>query len=130
MKRKNLKKRTPRSKPRQPSHLETTFSSLYQDLNPGSRFKLIPEVTIPGRRFRYDFRIEGTNVMIEVMGGIYATRRYGHSSGAGIARDYEKARFACYNGFIVLSFDSKAITNEKITELLNWLERTYTTTES
>ena len=93
-------------------------------------FSLSSEFSIPPRRFRYDFHIDNTPVLIEIQGGVFASRRYGHSTGAGIQRDCEKLRYAHYNNYILFTFTSKDITNEKITELLDWLEFTYPATES
>ena len=55
---------------------------------------------VPGRRFRWDFRVE--DVLIEVQGGIW--QKGGHSTGTGITRDCEKANLATINGWRVLLF--------------------------
>ena len=82
---------------------------------------LIPEFTIPGRKFRYDIKVGTSNVLGEVQGGIFAKRRYGHSTGEGIQRDIEKLRHAVYNGFTLVQFSSKDLTKEKIDELIQFV---------
>ena len=68
------------------------------------------EVRIKPRQYKFDFLIPGTNILIECQGGTYARIRMGHSSGEGLARDYEKARYAQMKDYKVFAYDSKQIT--------------------
>ena len=62
---------------------------------------------IPGRRFRFDFAYSGKGLAIEVNGGTWA--RQGHSTGRGIARDYEKLNLATLAGWRVLLFTGDSV---------------------
>ena len=62
---------------------------------------------IPGRRYRWDFRIADTNILIEINGGTWT--RSGHSTGDGIARDYKKANLAAMNGWRQLTFTAQDV---------------------
>ena len=53
---------------------------------------------IPGRRFRWDFRVG--QYLIEVQGGIW--RKGGHTTGTGITRDCNKANLAALAGWRTL----------------------------
>jgi very-short-patch-repair endonuclease len=64
---------------------------------------------IKGRKFRFDFAWLEHKVLVEVNGGTYT--QGAHSTGRGIARDYEKANLAVLQGWRVLAFDSKAVKN-------------------
>ena len=55
---------------------------------------------IPGRRFRFDFAWLEQRLLVEVNGGTYT--QGAHSTGQGIARDYEKANLAVLQGWRVL----------------------------
>ena len=59
---------------------------------------------IPGRKFRFDFRIEGTKILIEIQGGVWSKTRSGHSTGSGIRRDCEKLCAATLQGFSQFNF--------------------------
>lgn len=63
---------------------------------------------IPGRRYRYDFKIG--NLLIEVQGGVYQYKP-SHASAAGIRRDCEKVDLAVANGYKILLFTSDMITS-------------------
>jgi very-short-patch-repair endonuclease len=91
----------------------------------GKELPLIPEFQIAGRKFRYDFCVAGTNVLIEVQGGVYARKRYGHSTGAGIERDCEKNRFAIVNGYVLFCYTSRQITEANLQELLTYVSTRY-----
>lgn len=61
------------------------------------------EVTvIPGRKFRHDFRIKGTKILVEIHGQIWKIG--GHTSGIGLIRDCDKLNLALLHGFIPLAF--------------------------
>lgn len=110
------------------SHLELKFLELWTAL--AQNLTLSSEVCcIPNRKFRFDFRIDNTPLLIEINGGVFANKRYGHSTGAGIQRDAEKARLAVYNGFVVITFTSKDLTEKHIKELINHARETYFTSQ-
>ena len=58
---------------------------------------------IKGRKFRFDFAWLEQRLLVEVNGGTYT--KGAHSTGRGIARDYEKANLAVLQGWRALSFD-------------------------
>lgn len=71
---------------------------------------------IPGRKFRFDFALK--NLLIECNGQTWTIG--GHSSGSGLARDYEKAILAQLNGWRVFSFDKEMIFSGKA---LQWIQQ-------
>ena len=65
---------------------------------------------IPGRKYRWDYAIEPvdeTRLLVELNGGTY--RRMGHSTGAGIQRDYAKANAAVCHGYRQLTFTARDV---------------------
>ena len=76
---------------------------------------------IPGRKFRFDFCWEKERLLVEINGGTYS--KGAHSTGTGIARDYEKNNLAQIGGWRVLSFDTKMV---KSGEALNVTEQILT----
>jgi len=62
---------------------------------------------VPGRRFRWDFAWTDARVLVEINGGTYA--RMGHSTGTGIARDYEKSNLAMLAGWRTFVFDRRMV---------------------
>lgn len=112
---------------RKPSHLELAFEELWGKVAAGTPLiaTLDKEIALPPRRYKFDFRIPHTNVLIEIMGGTYAKIRMGHSSGYGLHRDYEKSRYAQMKGFLVLSYDRKQINVENVEALFLYVIRTY-----
>jgi len=62
---------------------------------------------IPGRRYRWDFAWPEARVLVEINGGTYA--HMGHSTGTGIARDYEKSNLAVLAGWKVFAFDRRMV---------------------
>ena len=71
---------------------------------------------IKGRKFRFDFAFIDAKLLIEVNGGTYT--KGAHSTGQGIARDYEKANLATLDGWRVLMFDGKAVKNGEAVETI------------
>jgi hypothetical protein len=63
---------------------------------------------IPDRKYRFDFRIDGTNILLEVQGGVWMNKA-GHNTGAGITRDCEKFSLAVANGYRVMPFTPSQI---------------------
>ena len=76
---------------------------------------------IPGRRFRWDFLIgnsDKSRLLVEVQGGTWARERYGHSTGAGISRDYAKSNCAQMQGWRTLMFDSKMVKSGEAARII------------
>ena len=113
--------------PRKPSSLEAAFSQLWSKTASScpSIATLEAEVRVKPRRYKYDFLIPHTNVLIEINGGTYAKIRMGHSSGEGQHRDYEKARYAQMKGYLVFTYDSKQITPANLQELFTYVITRY-----
>ena len=78
-----------------------------------------------GRKFRADFRLIGTNILLEVEGGIYAregakrcpyckaTSVGRHVTGKGFENDLYKYNLAALLGYIVLRFSGSMIDQGK-----------------
>lgn len=73
---------------------------------------------IPGRRYRFDFRLDW--LLVEVNGGVWAKGASGHSSGTGITRDCAKTAEAVSLGFTVMSVTPAHV---KSGQALQWIER-------
>ena len=71
---------------------------------------------IAGRKFRFDFAWLEQRLLVEVNGGTYT--QGAHSTGQGIARDYEKANLAVLHGWRVLTFDGKAVKSGEAVETI------------
>ena len=71
---------------------------------------------IKGRKFRFDFAWLERKLLVEVNGGTYT--KGAHSTGAGIARDYEKCNLGVLQGWRVLSFDGKAVKSGVAVEVI------------
>lgn len=61
----------------------------------------------PKRKWRADFLITGTKILIEVEGGIWSGGR--HTRGKGYIGDMEKYNSAAMMGFTVLRFDTQQV---------------------
>lgn len=61
----------------------------------------------PDRRWRADFRISGTQILVEVEGGIWTNGR--HTRGAGYQADMEKYNWAQLNGWTVLRYSTAQV---------------------
>ena len=73
---------------------------------------------VPGRRYRWDFAILSARLLIEVQGGVWMSERTGHSTGAGIRRDCEKANLAALNGWRTLFFTSDMVESGEAVEVI------------
>lgn len=71
---------------------------------------------IPGRKFRFDFCWKNERLLVEAQGGTYT--KGAHSTGRGLARDYEKANLATLAGWRVLMFDGKCIKSGEAVEVI------------
>ena len=79
---------------------------------------------IPGRQFRWDFKLKGTALLIEVQGGIW--QKGGHSTGRGISRDCQKQTLAALYGWHVMLFTTKMIEDG---EAIGYVEKYLTYSE-
>lgn len=68
----------------------------------------------PKRRFSLDFYQPDAMVGIEVQGSIHTVG--GHSTGTGIARDYEKARIAAEVGILIVSVAAGDVEERSVLE--------------
>lgn len=71
------------------------------------------------RKWRSDFRVVGTKILIEFEGGLFKKRAAGHSSVSGILRDVEKYNAAAIAGWTVIRITPKFIPTG---EALKWVE--------
>ena len=76
---------------------------------------------IKGRKFRFDFAWLEHKLLVEVNGGTYT--QGAHSTGRGIARDYEKIWLAQKCGWHVYPCDGNAVKSGKaVKEIQEYLE--------
>lgn len=61
----------------------------------------------PDRRWKSDFRIEGTKILVEVEGGTWSGGR--HTRGKGYEKDCEKYSYAASHGWIVLRYTTAQV---------------------
>jgi homoaconitase/3-isopropylmalate dehydratase large subunit len=62
------------------------------------------------RKWRVDFRITGTNLLVEMNGGTWMVKS-GHSTAKGIQRDYEKSNAAQLSGYVYLQYTKTELDN-------------------
>ena len=78
------------------------------------------QLLIPGRRFRFDFLITGSDLVIEVEGGTWSGGR--HTSGVGFRSDCVKYNLALELGYRVLRYTTDMVTKgEAIAQILDIL---------
>lgn len=75
-------------------------------------------LAVPGRKFRWDFRIG--DVLVEVQGGVWNHGKSAHSSGQGLTRDAEKASLAAANGYRQITATTAQV---KSGEALEWIKQ-------
>lgn len=63
----------------------------------------------PHRRWKSDFRILGTSILVEVEGGTWSGGR--HTRGKGYEQDCEKYSWAAANGWIVLRYTTQQVNS-------------------
>ena len=63
---------------------------------------------IPKRRFRFDFQLTGTDLIVEVEGGTWSGGR--HNSGVGFRNDCVKYNLALQHGYRVLRYTTDMVT--------------------
>jgi len=74
----------------------------------------------PHRKWRADFLITGTKILVEVEGGIHTGGR--HTRGAGYEKDMEKYNWATANGWLVHRFSTDNVRKgEAINAILSLL---------
>ena len=90
------------------------------------KLNLEREVTcIPGKKYRYDFKVEDIPVLIEIHGGTYSRGKTGHNSGEGIARDARKVNLAQIHGYNIFVFTIDWLKEEYVEELYAYCENIY-----
>lgn len=78
------------------------------------------QLLIPGRRFRFDFVITGSDLVIEVEGGTWSGGR--HTSGVGFRSDCFKYNKALELGYRVLRYTTDMVTKgEAIAQVMDIL---------
>jgi very-short-patch-repair endonuclease len=65
---------------------------------------------IPTRRFRWDFAWVKQRLLVEINGSTWVANT-GHTSGMGIARDYEKSNLAVLAGWRCLTVTPQQVRN-------------------
>ena len=63
---------------------------------------------IPKRKFRFDFQLTGTDLIVEVEGGTWSGGR--HTSGVGFRNDCIKYNLALQHGYRVLRYTTDMVT--------------------
>ncbi|HCA5188186.1 TPA: DUF559 domain-containing protein [Acinetobacter baumannii] len=101
---KNKKRRSAKQGTRQPSEGEMVLAT---HLN-ACKISFEQEYKFhPTRKWRADFLITGTKILIEVEGGIWSRGR--HTRGKGYIGDMEKYNSAAMMGFTVLRFSTEQV---------------------
>ena len=73
-------------------------------------------MAVPPRKFRWDFAWPAHKLLVEVNGGTW--QKGGHSSGGGIARDYEKLNLANLAGYRCLIFTGEMIHSGEAVDMI------------
>lgn len=79
----------------------------------------------PTRKWRFDFAWPAERVAVEIHGGTWQRGRSGHTGGAGVQRDADKARAATLLGWRLLAYTSVDLDRrpcEVIDEILTALK--------
>ena len=76
-------------------------------------------VFAPPRKWRADWRVNGTRILLEFEGGLFADSKIGHGNVGGILRDIEKYNAAAIAGWTVIRITPKFIPNG---QALKWVE--------
>jgi very-short-patch-repair endonuclease len=88
-------------------YFERRWDACYPNLPLSREQKLIPN-----KGYRFDFTHVEARVTVEINGGNYTKARSGHSSSAGLRRDYEKYNLAQLVGYDVFILDTEMIKVE------------------
>jgi len=114
---KTKKRRSAKQGTRHPSEGETVLATHLRACKIGfeQEYKFHPE-----RKWRADFFITGTKILVEVEGGIWSGGR--HTRGKGYLGDMEKYNEAALLGYTVLRFDTEQVKSglaiQKIEQLV------------
>ncbi|MDC5602500.1 endonuclease domain-containing protein [Acinetobacter baumannii] len=101
---KNKKRRSAKQGTRQPSEGEMVLANHLR----ACKISFEQEYKFhPTRKWRADFLITGTKILIEVEGGIWSGGR--HTRGKGYLGDMEKYNSAAMMGFTVLRFSTEQV---------------------
>jgi hypothetical protein len=76
-------------------------------------------VILPKRKWRADWRVKGSTILIEFEGGLFAKNKIGHGNVGGILRDIEKYNACAIAGWIVIRITPKHVMSG---EALKWVE--------
>jgi len=99
---KTKKRRSAKQGTRQPSEGETVLATHLKACKIGYKFHL-------KRKWRADFLITGTKILVEVEGGIWIAGGGRHTRGKGYIGDMEKYNSAAMMGFTVLRFSTEQV---------------------
>ncbi|MBC7972433.1 MAG: hypothetical protein H7Z11_20290 [Verrucomicrobia bacterium] len=101
---------------KEPSVLEQSFAAKWVQLYP--ELDLYAECQlVPGRKYRYDFAHYAAKVAIEVQGGTYQANT-GHTSAAGIQRDYRKLQTLQALDWVVFPLTAADTQDEHVLETI------------
>jgi hypothetical protein len=75
---------------------------------------------LPKRRWRSDWHILTTNVLVEFEGGLFAKDKIGHGNVGGILRDIEKYNSAALLGYVVIRITPMHVSSG---QALTWVEQ-------
>lgn len=101
---KNKKRRSAKQGARQPSEGETVLATHLK----ACKISFEQEYKFhPTRKWRADFLITGTKILVEVEGGIWSGGR--HTRGKGYLGDMEKYNEAAAMGYTVLRFSTEQV---------------------
>ena len=82
---------------------------------------VVPEfIFAPPRKWRSDWLVIGTTILVEFEGGLFAKRKGGHSSVTGILRDIEKYNAAAIGGWTLIRIAPNHVTSG---QGLQWVEQ-------
>ena len=111
---------------RQPSSLEERFMIIWAQVAAGTSVATLEsEVRLKPKRYRFDFLVPGTNILIECQGGTWSRRRLGHSTGAGQHRDYAKLRYAQMMGYQIFPYDTKQVNEHELALLFDYVVKRF-----
>lgn len=83
--------------------------------------RLQPEFKIfDDRKFKADWRVADTKILVEFEGGLFRMGKRGHNSVTGILRDIEKYNLCALAGWIVIRITPKHIVSG---QALQWVEQ-------
>ena len=81
------------------------------------------QMLIPGRRFRFDFVLPQSGLIVECEGGTWSGGR--HTSGIGFRNDCVKYNLAVEHGYVVLRYTSDLIKNGSAIESIRRVHERY-----